>query len=168
MERKDFVLSIPQLRALCLGLLAISIGAALWGAINGSLMCRFITSARRVPGMVDGTYTKHSNIDPDVYTTYTIISFQNEDGKRFVIHTSQASYLRRFHLGQQVSVYYDPADPNRARLDTFRSLWGRTALLFVNSALSGLAGAFLMWYFSNPRHLTFKRGIAELLHEDRP
>lgn len=51
------------------------------------------------------------------------------------------SGFQRFEAGQPVPVRYDPADPSRAEVDSFATLWGLTLLRAGYGALFLLMGS---------------------------
>lgn len=97
----------------------------------------FLASAVRVPGVVVRTHPVRST---DSFEYFPVLRFRTVEGVEVetVGQTNSGSFeLMRMH-GRPVGVYYDPADPRVARLDTGS---GRALSGSVGMVVAGLVFA---------------------------
>jgi len=106
--------------ALFLGLGVVFIAI---GVLTASGARRFLATAAAAEGrIVDYTADRDLSDDDDQVMYTPVIEFTTSDERvlRFTAGTSSSS---RPAVGRQVTVLYDPAQPERARLKSWAALW---------------------------------------------
>jgi len=89
---------------------------------------RFLRTAIRVPGSV--VAISH---DDDAY--FPVIAYSDGTGSRHTFRSPVSSQSSTYAVGDAVTVYYSPAEPAKARLATFWSVWFAT----VGASILGVA-----------------------------
>jgi hypothetical protein len=56
-------------------------------------------------------------------------AFQTADGRNVIVTSGSGSNPAGFHVGEQVGVIYDPANPHNARIDTIGQVWEAEIIL---------------------------------------
>ncbi|MGH6859964.1 MAG: DUF3592 domain-containing protein [Phyllobacterium sp.] len=80
-----------------------------------------------------------------------VIEFQTAEGDRITFESSSGSAPPAYRVGEDVTVFYDPSDPQSALPDDWFALWGGPAILGVLSLI--FAALTYLRYF----RLSFKR-----------
>jgi hypothetical protein len=74
----------------------------------------------------------------------TIFTFSDTDGRAHMVRTSAAVNPPPYQVGAQVTVAFSPADPEGARIQSFRILhFGSSVLALLGSIFAGVGG----WLF---------------------
>jgi hypothetical protein len=85
-----------------------------------------------------GVVVRHDVSEDSDSTTYkAVASFTTPDGRQFEAHEETSSGDADFAIGQAVTVYYDPADPSTAIVDSATATW--LPLVFI-----GIGGIVLV------------------------
>ncbi len=103
----------------------------------------FSHKAVRTPGkVVDFTARRTSS---GTMSYYPIIRFQAGSGQQITFEDSTGSRPAAYEVGATVSVFYDPRDPQKARIERFLSLWLLPTLLAGFGAIILGVAALLFW-----------------------
>ncbi len=107
--------------------LAVFLGGGGYGLVRAFL---FAGRAQQVPGVITG----HRSASPIVY-------FDTLDGRRVRSRSRLRTKPARFHVGERVTVLYDPRDPGKAIVRGWRGsrLIVLLILLFLFIGLVGVA-----------------------------
>lgn len=81
--------------------------------------------------------------DSDVYKP--VVAFQTQDGTRIELKSSSGTSPPTYAVGENVTVFYDPANPNSAVLNDWFSLWGGGAIAGAICVIFGFLT--FMFYF---------------------
>ncbi|MGB8261715.1 MAG: DUF3592 domain-containing protein [Terracidiphilus sp.] len=87
---------------------------------------RFVERSEFAQGTVTALepVSKAGNRDADRNVTYApVFTFSTKDGKTVSVLSRTSSNPPAFHLGDRVTVLYDPANPEEARIDRLWQLW---------------------------------------------
>jgi hypothetical protein len=112
------------------------LGMVIGAALSFSNTQDFLLVARTAPGKIVALEPVRSK---NGYVYHPVAEFQ-VDG--FIHHHRSASGSNpaAFNVGDQVEIYYDPKNPERARIHSFMELWGLAAILGgMGSLFSALA-----------------------------
>jgi Protein of unknown function (DUF3592) len=71
------------------------------------------------------------------YMYAPVFFFTAADGKTYTVISKATTYSPSFGIGERVSVLYDPANPEDARIHTFFQTWG-------NAVVLGICGLFFV------------------------
>jgi hypothetical protein len=74
------------------------------------------------------------------YQSYPVVRFVARGGQTYVVRSSFGADPPEFRVGQNVTVYYDPQQPQTALIDSDH-LWLLPVVLLVVGNFLGLAGA---------------------------
>lgn len=75
-----------------------------------------------------------------------VFAYSDADGATHRVRSGYGSEPPRYRLGDRVAVLYDPAEPARAEIDDYYTLWhGPTILLFVGTV--GVIAGFITMLF---------------------
>ena len=78
--------------------------------------------------------------DEDTVFSYPVVAFTDRDGQSHTVQVPEGSSPPEWSAGDAVTVLYDPANPQSARIDS----WSSTLLLWLLPGITGIAGiAFL-------------------------
>lgn len=103
----------------------------------------FIARAARADGVVTELVARHSN-DSDTWAP--VVRFTPGGGEPVEFTSSSSSNPPSYHRGENVVVLYDPAQPQRARIDGFFSLWGAPLILGVlGTVFSGIGSGIMLF-----------------------
>lgn len=92
----------------------------------------------RAPALVVDTVEQAG--DEDTVFSYPVVAFTDRDGQSHTVQVPEGSSPPEWSAGDAVTVLYDPANPQSARIDS----WSSTLLLWLLPAITGIAGtAFL-------------------------
>ena len=81
-----------------------------------------------------------------VTTYYPVVRYQTKNGKNVTFTSSSGSYPSPYKRGDRVTILYDPENPKKARIKSFRSLWLAPILCFGIGGILILTGSvILMW-----------------------
>ncbi|MQA96850.1 MAG: DUF3592 domain-containing protein [Streptosporangiales bacterium] len=90
---------------------------------------RLRESGVRVPGVV--VRNQWSSGDGTGGTFYPVMRFRTADGRDLEVRSEVGSNPAHVREGAQVTVVYDPAKPERARIDSMVGRGGAVGVLFV-------------------------------------
>jgi hypothetical protein len=119
---------------------AVFLGIAIYQAWQPNTRGRY---ASKAIGIVVANEPEHGS---DGIYFASVVRFKTGDGREIDVDSHVVSQPPAHAIGDRVSVSYDPADPQNARLETFSERWFLPAILGVlGSVFSavGFAVAFL-------------------------
>ena len=93
-----------------------------------------------VPGVVvDVVKQRYVDAETDnvSYYYYPVVEFKARDGKRRTVQLNEGSNPQSYEVGDEVTVLYEPENPNDARIKSF----GSSALMWILPSITGLLGA---------------------------
>ncbi len=93
-----------------------------------------------VPGVVvDVVKQRYVDAETDnvSYYYYPVVEFKARDGKRRTVQLNEGSNPQSHEVGDEVTVLYEPENPNDARIKSF----GSSALMWILPSITGLLGA---------------------------
>ncbi len=124
-------------------------------AYSGVSTQRFLASAAQAEGVVVEMVGGE--------TQAPVVAFTAPDGRRVQFQSSVSSNPPGFHVGEQVRVHFDAANPDDARLDSFMHLWFVPVFLGGMGSIFGGVGFFILY-------LPWRRAriAARLRHQGRP
>lgn len=102
----------------------------------------FKDSAVKAEGEVIQLVERKSEEDGLMFSP--VFSFDDLDGRSHTIYSSTSTYPPSYDVGEKVVVYYDPAHPERAKVDGFFSLWGGAAIAGIVSLGNYIVGIVLL------------------------
>jgi hypothetical protein len=76
---------------------------------------------------------------------FPIIRFADTAGQEHTLYFNSGSYPPKYAVGDHVSVLYDPANPNEAKVNSFGHLWLFPIILGIIGGLDLLTGLFLFF-----------------------
>jgi Protein of unknown function (DUF3592) len=120
----------------------------------------FLSKAATVPGTVVALLTQAQrdlSLDPELRNVglnptqydvevsfFPLVRFQTKQGQTVEFRSSVGSTSPAYFVGQQVTILYDPANPIKASISSFGSLWLSSLLLFgVGSLFTAIGVIFL-------------------------
>lgn len=88
----------------------------------------FLRTAKSAVGRVDRFETRVSSREGTGTTRRTttyapVFTFRDEQGKDYTVTSNTGQNHAAYDRGQEVTVLYDPADPERARIHSFTQMW---------------------------------------------
>ncbi|WP_449257088.1 DUF3592 domain-containing protein [Bosea sp. (in: a-proteobacteria)] len=100
---------------------------------------------RRLQVLADHAMGRVVEMRRDGDSTYRpVVSFRTAQGQTVTFATSWATNPPAYRVGDPVSVIYDAAAPEQARIDGFFPFWASTLILAFVAAVFGLLSAILM------------------------
>jgi hypothetical protein len=123
----------------------VGVGCLIAGVVVFFHTRAFITSAKTTSGRVvrlDPDTDNHHNI---IY--HTVFTFTDDSGSPHTIRTSYAQRPQPYRIGDPVTILYQPASPESARIRSFGSLWlaptilGSVGVIFPTVALLAFSAA---------------------------
>jgi hypothetical protein len=93
----------------------------LWGVYAAFVSWRLETNGETTTGVV-ARLTEQSDAEGGCCTYVPIIEFQ-ADGKTYSFDGGTASDPPQYEVNEEVSVLYDPSDPNTAQINKFSERW---------------------------------------------
>lgn len=137
--------------------LIVGLGLLVGGAYALSSTHEFIQKSETANGTVVDLERSRSRRS----TTYhPVVRFTARDGKEYEVRSSAGSNPPGYRIGEGVRVFYDPDDPDHARIDSFFSLWGIPTMLGGMGLVFALAGGGMIYL---PRRAAERRRFL-LLH----
>ena len=119
------------------GLLLAAIGVFIW------IWTRvFLNTAQEVKGTVVRMVYSHSSEGGGGYSP--VYQFRTIDGQTIEVADGLSSNPPMFHEGQIIDVLYDPANPQKARIKKWMSLYFVSALLGGMGLVFGGIGVILL------------------------
>ena len=98
----------------------------------------FLVEAIKADGtVVDLVQSRSGNS----FTYRPVIQFNNQNGEKIEFITSSGSNPPSHRKGEKVEVLYPPDEPQKARINTFFSLWGGSLILGILGVVFFLIGA---------------------------
>lgn len=89
----------------------------------------------RAPGSVVDTVVQQESGDNSVFS-YPVVAFTDRDGKSHTVQVSEGSSPPEWAAGDAVTVRYDPAYPEGARIES----WTSDLLLWLLPGITGIVG----------------------------
>ena len=71
------------------------------------------------------------------YYYYPVVEFKAKDGKRRTVQLNEGSNPQSHEAGDEVTILYEPENPNDARIKSF----GSSALMWILPSITGILGA---------------------------
>ncbi|WP_080055927.1 DUF3592 domain-containing protein [Spirosoma aerolatum] len=85
--------------------------------------------------MTKGVVMSMHRIKPREYPVAPSVRYRIQDGRELLFHSSEGRNPPAYSIGQEVTLYYDPAKPERVQLD------GDYLLVYV---MAGIGAVFLL------------------------
>ncbi len=82
----------------------------------------------------------------DSTSYYPVVQFTAASGREIEFQSSTGSNPPPYSRGEQVAVFYEPANPEDAMVDGFFSLWGAALIICVIGSVFGLIGGGMIAY----------------------
>lgn len=144
-------------------LIKYSFGLAGLGMILGAVYFfsstqSFVSQAATARGtVIDLEYYRSSSDSSGSYRP--VVRFITAAGEEIVYHSTSGSNPPSYSAGEEVRIYYDPALPNEAKIDSFLDLWfAPTLLAGMGSIFGGISGGiFLVGYLKARKKAFLKR-----------
>ena len=76
---------------------------------------------------------------------YPVIRFADKAGQEHTLYSRTGRYPPKYAVGDHVSVLYNPANPNDAKVNSFAALWSMTLILGILGGPDLLIGLFLFF-----------------------
>lgn len=134
-----------------LGVIFIAIGGYLTGSSK-----QFLGKAHEVQGIISDSQVRTDIDEGDMFSP--VIEFATQDGET-VHFVSSVSSSSPPHIGQPVTVLYDPASPKNARIKSWASLWMLPALLLGLGGLMFVLGLVLLLTIGKKRVSADHEGV---------
>lgn len=129
------------MRAIGAAFLLLSALAFVWAVVAYRSQRRFLSSARRVNGVVQSVTAERGDKGPTYY--FPVISFTTDAGVT-VTQASKSGRNTPYRIGQPIPVIYDPKHPEDLEIDAFWSRWLVViAALFLALVFLGIAARLL-------------------------
>ena len=93
--------------------------------------------------VIDLVVSRSSGSSGSSRTYYPVVKFTTAKGEEIEFKSNTGSSPPSHREGEIVSVRYDPADPYRARIDSFFSLWGLVVIPGALGLVFSLVGGIL-------------------------
>ena len=112
----------------------------LLGALNTLL---FLAKAKSVPGTVIELVPK---VSLDGYFLYVpkVVFREETTRRRFEFISSLSSYPPAYNEDERITVFYDPDNPENAKIGDFRNLFAIPTILFLSAAFFFVIGFLLI------------------------
>lgn len=82
----------------------------------------------------------------DSNSYYPVIEFTAASGRRVEFQSNSGSNPPSYNRGEQVSVFYEPSNPEAAKIDGFFSLWGAALIVGGIGSVFGVIGVGMLAY----------------------
>lgn len=114
---------LDHLRSGCLWLVLNLVWVVMFGAASyyGHTSWELSRGGVSVEGTVVALKESPATADSGI-TYYPVITY-NVKGQVYTFTSSNSSDPPAYHVGERVRLRYDPADPHRARIDSWYELW---------------------------------------------
>lgn len=133
-------------------LCVFSLAFVIMGGFRFMRIWSFQEKASRTQGKVVEMVSRSFN-NKTLYAP--VFVFTDAAGKEYKIQSDALSNSPlHHHVGETVTVLYDPADPKSARIDSFSSLWSSPRLFSCVGALGFIIGAIFYNVGRRPPNLT--------------
>lgn len=125
--------------------LVMLLGGAFWYDYSRGISLRGVTTE----GIVYG-YSQTQDIETDAWLYSPLIEFKTEGGQSQTFSSNTKSTARPYEVGDHVEIIYDPADPERALINSVSALYfGPILLLGIGLLFTALG--LLGHYYIRPR-----------------
>lgn len=101
------------------------------------------------------------NTNDGVHTYAPVVQFTANDGRTYVVTSDVAGPESQFKFGQHLRVLYQPARPDRGRIDTFASLWTLPLVTGVVGSAFSVVPAFVISGWRRRRRAASGRSLPE-------
>jgi hypothetical protein len=147
-----------------MGLLLVAVLLIGLGVRGVATTRRFLASTSAADGVVvkvDEVTTSRKQETTSRY--YPVVRFVTGSGQVVRYRDHSGANPPAYRVGDQVRVLYDPANPQRARLDTWASLWLKAViLLIIGVPLLIFTAGILLFARVSPRDRTGQKGKASV------
>jgi Protein of unknown function (DUF3592) len=124
--------------------LAVALGVLVAAMVTWNTTNNFVQNAVSVPGTVTGLAQERD--DHNESTLYApVFAFTTQDGRTQSVTSGVYSHPADYHVGDRVTVLYNPAEPSSARIDSFWQTWFLPAFLAVMGACLGLMATIFLF-----------------------
>ncbi len=117
-------------------------GFCLWGVYAGYVSWKLEQNGEATTGIVT-QLEEGSDSDGDCCVYSPVVEFE-ANGQRYSFDGDTASYPPAYEVGEQVSVLYDPADPNTAQINKWTERWLMPVILVPAMLLTALIVNFVL------------------------
>ena len=114
----------------------------LWGVYAAYISWQLQTNGKTTTGIVT-RLEEQSSPENGCCTYVPVIEFE-VDGRTYSFEGGTASNPPAYHLNEEVTVLYDPADPNTAQIDKFLERWLMPILLIPSMICTSIIVTFFM------------------------
>ncbi len=124
----------------------LTVGGSIWAWNSFSFTQRAKATKGTIVAIDEQVSERKHNgeVTRRTFTYAPVFVFRDTQGREYTVTASVRSAKRDYELGQEVAVLYDPADPQKASVDSFVALWlGPLALGFLGIVFSGI-GLFMI------------------------
>lgn len=153
-----------------MGLLLVAVVLIGLGVKDVVTTRRFLAGTSAADGVVvkvDDVTTSHKDGTTSRY--YPVVRFVTGSGQVVQYRDHLGENSPAYRVGDPVRVLYDPANPQRARLDTWASLWLEAMiLLMIGVPLLFVSAVILLFARVSPRVRTGQKGKASVHDARRP
>lgn len=106
----------------------------------------FISKAQKVKGtVIQMVYSRSSSSSGGGGGYAPVYQFRTVDGQTIVMHDSLSSNPPQFQVGQEIDILYDPANPQKARINKWMNLYFVSLLLGGMGLIFGGVGVVLLF-----------------------
>ena len=125
----------------------------LWGAYAGYVSWTLQQNGETTTGVV--TTLEESNDSDGGCCVYSPVIEFTANGQTYSFESDNASYPPAYDVGEQVSMLYDPADPNTAQINKWTERWLFPIIIIPAMIIAALILNFFMiraWWRNDPMH----------------
>lgn len=102
---------------------------------------RFVATAKTATGTVIEINEEFQRVNRERrLLKYPVVRFSTLDGQEIEFQSSTGTNPSRYRVGDQVTVLYQPDDPQQAEIQSFLSLWCLTIIMLFLGVVSLVAG----------------------------
>jgi hypothetical protein len=105
----------------------------------------FNRKAAKATGQIIQMLEKKDHDNDTVF--YPVFSFSDSKGEGHTIYSTWGSFPPAYSVGEKVNVLYSPKNPKDAKIESFFSLWGWSAITGI-IAVGDLIIAAILWLVS--------------------
>lgn len=125
-----------RMRTIFLGVFfIIAVLMLLVAAVSSFTVIDQVNREMTAPGSVVDTVEHQESGDNSVFS-YPVVAFTDRDGKDHTVQVSEGSSPPEWAVGDAVTVRYDPANPEGARIES----WTSDLLLWLLPGITGIVG----------------------------